>query len=165
MSISRWTAMLVAALAVGWYLLGGQQQEGGIGPEGVVLDASDPKLTGDGKQIYAAYCASCHGSNLEGQPDWRTRNADGRLRAPPLDGTGNAWNQPDDRLFAITKYGAAAVTGRGEATDMPIFNGVLTDREIASALSYIKSKWPPEIREKQKALNEESRAGSGSPAE
>lgn len=159
MSISRWTAMLVAALVVGWYVLGMQQGElDGIGPEGVALDASDPKLTGDGKQIYAAYCATCHGANLEGQPEWRTRNAEGRLRAPPLDGNGDAWNQTDDRLFAVTKYGPAAVTGREAATDMPIFNGVLTDREIAAALAYIKSTWPPEIRERQRALSKKAKA-------
>ena len=38
-----------------------------------------------GQQLYAANCASCHGANLEGQPDWRRRNENGRMPAPPHD--------------------------------------------------------------------------------
>jgi len=35
-----------------------------------------------GRQVYAAYSASRHGSNLEGQPNWKSRLPSGRLPAP-----------------------------------------------------------------------------------
>ena len=42
-----------------------------------------------GETLYVQSCASCHGANLEGQPDWRTPDATGRLPAPPHDETGH----------------------------------------------------------------------------
>ncbi|MCB1335497.1 MAG: c-type cytochrome, partial [Roseivivax sp.] len=32
-----------------------------------------------GAAVYAEACASCHGANLEGQPEWRSPGPDGRL--------------------------------------------------------------------------------------
>jgi mono/diheme cytochrome c family protein len=46
-------------------------------------DPNDPKLVTRGKMIYAEHCASCHGANLEGQPDWQHRLPNGRMPAPP----------------------------------------------------------------------------------
>ena len=159
MSMSRWTAMLVAALAVAWYVFGDTGADrGGIGPEGVVIDGDDPKLVAMGRKVYADHCASCHGANLEGQPDWRVRNDDGKMPAPPHDETGHTWHHPDAALFAMTKYGREAMTGISMDTEMPVYNGVLTDEEIAASLAYIKSTWPPDIRAKHDALNERTRA-------
>lgn len=159
MSLSRWTAVILAALVVGWYLMGDRDMPaGGLGPEGVVLDADDEGLVAKGWHVYAENCAACHGANLEGQPDWRTRNADGRLPAPPHDETGHTWHHPDKVLFALTKYGAAAVTGQPVESDMPAYNGLLSDQEIAAALAYIKSTWPEEIRARQESLNEQAAA-------
>ncbi len=159
MSLSRWVAVAAAVLAIGWYTLYDYPHPAdGIGPTGVVIDADDPVLVAEGHQVYAGHCASCHGSNLEGEADWRSRDAGGRLRAPPHDQNGHTWHHPDAALFAITKYGASAVIGQPVETEMPIFNDVLTDREIAAALAYIKSHWPPEIQAKHDALNEKARA-------
>src|SRR5437763_3346820 len=36
-------------------------------------DPNDPALIARGKVVYTEYCASCHGANLEGQPNWRKR--------------------------------------------------------------------------------------------
>ena len=151
--------MLVAALAVAWYVFGDTGADrGGIGPEGVVIDGDDPKLVAMGRKVYADHCASCHGANLEGQPDWRVRNDDGKMPAPPHDETGHTWHHPDAALFAMTKYGREAMTGISMDTEMPVYNGVLTDEEIAASLAYIKSTWPPDIRAKHDALNERTRA-------
>ena len=49
-----------------------------LGNKSAYIDPSDKQLVADGKQIYAKNCASCHGAKLEGQPDWRTRQANGR---------------------------------------------------------------------------------------
>ena len=36
----------------------------------------------NGEENYQAHCASCHGVDLEGQPNWRTMKADGSLPHP-----------------------------------------------------------------------------------
>lgn len=107
-----------------------------------------------GRQIYAENCAACHGVNLEGQPNWRTRNANGRLPAPPHDASGHTWHHDDQTLFDLTKYGISALVGRPVETDMPAYEGKLTDHEIRAALAFIRSQWPKKIQERQSALNQ-----------
>ena len=98
-----------------------------------------------GKDIYAANCASCHGANLEGQPDWRRRSENGRMPAPPHDETGHTWHHADSDLFTITKLGLSAVVP-GYESDMPAFEKILSDTEISAVLDYIKSTWPDRQR-------------------
>lgn len=119
------------------------------------LDSAEVAL---GERVYAEACASCHGANLEGQPDWQTRNAEGKLPAPPHDETGHTWHHPDAQLFAITKFGLAPIAGADYATDMPAFEGTLTDAEILAALAYIKSRWPERIRVHQAGIDAQARA-------
>ncbi|WP_316247456.1 c-type cytochrome [Roseobacter fucihabitans] len=38
-----------------------------------------------GAAVYETSCAACHGANLEGQPNWRVSDEEGRLPAPPHD--------------------------------------------------------------------------------
>ena len=102
-----------------------------------------------GQALYSDHCAACHGENLEGQPNWRTRRADGRLPAPPHDETGHTWHHPDQQLFAMTKYGIQAFAGPAYESDMPGFDGVLSDEEIQAVLAYIKSTWPSPVRAEQ----------------
>src|SRR5436305_1662044 len=64
---------------------------------------NDPALTARGKVVYAEQCASCHGSNLEGKPNWRKRLPNGRLPAPPHDATGHTWHHSDKQLFDMVK--------------------------------------------------------------
>jgi len=97
-----------------------------------------------GEVVYRDHCASCHGSNLEGQPDWQTRKPDGRLPAPPHDETGHTWHHADEVLFRITKEGVSAIVP-GYKSDMPAFGSVLTDQQIWAVLAYIKSRWPRRI--------------------
>lgn len=126
----------------------------------VRLAWDDPAVVDRGAGIYAEHCAACHGDNLEGQPDWRQRLPDGRLPAPPHDPEGHTWHHPDAQLFLLTKLGPAAVVGDPDyRTDMPGFEGVLTDSEILAVLSYIKSTWPEAIRARHDAINR--RAGGG----
>ena len=107
----------------------------------------------DGKALYLMHCASCHGANLEGQPDWRRRKPDGRLPAPPHDATGHTWHHPDDVLFKITKLGTEAIVGGNYKSDMPGFAEVMTDDEIRATLDYIKSTWPESISQRQQRMN------------
>jgi mono/diheme cytochrome c family protein len=106
-----------------------------------------------GETVCGSNCASCHGVNLEGQPNWRAPGPDERLPAPPHDATGHTWHHDGDTLFRLTKYGTAALIGDPSyENNMPIYDGILTDDEIIAVLSYIKSNWPQDIRDHHDAL-------------
>jgi S-disulfanyl-L-cysteine oxidoreductase SoxD len=110
------------------------------------LDPNDKPQALGGRAIYERHCASCHGQNLEGQPNWRTRLPNGRLPAPPHDGTGHTWHHPDAVLFGIVKHGLVPpYAPPGYASDMPAFQSTLTDDEIRAVLAYIESTWSAEI--------------------
>lgn len=107
----------------------------------------DNKLA-QGREVYVAHCAACHGINLEGQPNWKERRADGKLPAPPHDASGHTWEHPDQILFEVTKYGFAGKVGPNYKTDMPGFENRLSDEQIWAVIAYIKSTWPERIRKK-----------------
>ena len=150
--VSAIAAALLAAAAVGSYLW--YSTRGG-GP--LRADASDLELVTLGAAVYTEHCASCHGQNLEGEPNWRRRRADGTLPSPPHDATGHTWHHSDEHLFHITKEGPAAFVGKGYRSTMPGFAGVLDDREIWASLAYIKSRWPAEVREIQAKIDAAAR--------
>ena len=111
--------------------------------------------TASGAALYSEHCASCHGANLEGQPDWRTPGIDGVLPAPPHDETGHTWHHVTDLLLDYTKLGgAAALSARGVTgfnSGMPAFGDALTDDEILDILGFIRSRWPDRLKEVQRA--------------
>jgi mono/diheme cytochrome c family protein len=99
-----------------------------------------------GEALYTQHCATCHGANLEGQPDWRRRLPNGRLPAPPHDASGHTWHQPDRLLFEITKHGLVPPCApAGYQSDMPAFASTLSDDEIRVVLGFIESRWSREI--------------------
>lgn len=102
-----------------------------------------------GRQLYLERCASCHGVDLEGQPDWMRRKPDGKMPAPPHDATGHTWHHSDRQLFQIVKDGLASIAP-GYQSDMPAFGDVMTDYEINSVLDYIKGTWPERQQDIQK---------------
>jgi mono/diheme cytochrome c family protein len=106
----------------------------------VVSEAERRSRLALGERVYAEQCASCHGDNLEGQPDWQTPLASGRLPAPPHDASGHTWHHSDEELFTITKDGMASLVP-GYSSDMPAFASVLTDGEIRAVLEFIRSTW------------------------
>lgn len=116
------------------------------------IDPSNQVLVERGKVVYEQHCASCHGADLEGQPEWRERLANGRLPAPPHNETGHTWHHPDAVLFDIVKNGL--VPGKtapaGYESDMPAYADKLPDEDIVAVLAYIKSQWPSEALELQK---------------
>lgn len=138
------------AMGIGGALLFGGALAVAFWPEaeaGVELRPDNPDVVALGAEVYATECASCHGANLEGQPNWRQRDAAGLLPAPPHDETGHTWHHDAETLFALTKYGVGAMIGDPDyASNMPAYEDVLTDAEIVAVLSYIKSTWPAEIR-------------------
>jgi len=120
----------------------------------VRLAPTDTAFVALGARIYRTHCAACHGVDLEGEPNWRERKPNGRLPAPPHDETGHTWHHPDDVLFSLTKYGLPKeIGGVPYASDMPAYEGILTDPEIMAVLSYIKSRWPADVVARHDALN------------
>ncbi len=147
-----WAVAILIAVAAGggltWSLSG--DKAGGCVVEGPILaDYTDTGLIRLGREIYGGNCAACHGGNLEGQPNWRSRLPGGTLPAPPHDETGHTWHHPDRQLFAITKCGGAWSAPKGFVSAMPGFGDTLSDREILASLAYIKSRWPAPIRRRQ----------------
>jgi mono/diheme cytochrome c family protein len=123
---------------------------------GALLFADNTDVVKTGQAIYSANCASCHGAELKGEANWRSLNAEGFMPAPPHNKSGHTWHHTDDVLFEITKYGLAKIAGQKDyKTNMPIYEGVLSDKEIIAALSYIKSTWPENIRERHDMMNEQ----------
>lgn len=112
-------------------------------------DVSNTQLVALGEILYQQYCASCHGAELEGQPNWKIRNENGYLPAPPHDETGHTWHHPDEQLFEITKIGTEAYVGRGYRSNMIGFGDQLDDTEIWAVLAFIKSEWPQRIQNAQ----------------
>jgi mono/diheme cytochrome c family protein len=115
------------------------------------IDRKDAAQVARGKAIYEQHCLVCHGKELEGQPEWQSRNAQGRLPAPPHDDSGHTWHHDDSVLLGITKFGVAKFASPGYESDMPAFEGRLSDAEIAAVLAYIKSRWSPAVHAKRRA--------------
>lgn len=128
---------------------------GGILPAQAELlfHPNDPTFTGLGRIIYDSECAACHGANLEGQENWRQRLSNGRLPAPPHDETGHTWHHSERNLFEMTKFGPQRFAGADYQSDMPAYADRLTDAEILAVLSFIKSTWPQEIRDRHDAMS------------
>ena len=137
----------VAGVAV-WVILGLYRAD-----DPMTLQPGAPEVVEAGRRIYLEHCAACHGTDLEGQPDWRHRRADGMLPAPPHDPSGHTWHHPDAQLVELTKFGPQRFAGPDYQSDMPAYEGQLTDAEIVAVLSYIKSTWPPEIQGRHDQIN------------
>jgi mono/diheme cytochrome c family protein len=93
-----------------------------------------------GLKLYQKNCASCHGKNAEGTPDWRKTESDGMFPPPPLNGTGHTWHHPTKVLVNLIKDGTAKIGGK-----MPAWKDKLSDQEINDILTWIKAQWPDEI--------------------
>ena len=127
------------------------------------LEPLDAASVARGAPLYQAHCADCHGAQLEGEANWRLRRPDGSLPAPPHDDSGHTWHHGDSLLFDYTKLGGEEALRRmgitGVVSGMPAFGALLSDREIQSILTYIKSHWSEEVRRLQA---ERTRAEDGS---
>jgi mono/diheme cytochrome c family protein len=147
--IVTFAILAIAAGGLGWMVFG----PGFSARAGTLIPYSDQPAVDRGKTLYDDNCASCHGANLEGQADWRRRDSDGYLPAPPHDATGHTWHHPDSQLFAITKHGTQALVGADYKTRMIGFGDSLDDAEILAVLAYIKSTWPDQIIARHNQIN------------
>ncbi|MGM0594188.1 MAG: c-type cytochrome [Pseudomonadota bacterium] len=98
------------------------------------FDASTVALGG---RLYKQNCATCHGSEGEGAPNWRQRDAEGRFPPPPLNGTGHTWHHPMRVLREVITHGSPG--GQG---NMPAWGNRLSPVEIDAIIAWFQSKWP-----------------------
>lgn len=122
-----------------------------------LLPYTDATAIENGQAIYDTHCAACHGIDLAGEENWRDRDADGYLPAPPHDETGHTWHHPDTQLFMITKHGTAAIVGQGYKSNMMGFDDLLTDQDILEVLAYIKSTWPNRVIDTHNRINQDAK--------
>lgn len=120
--------------------------------EGGQIPYQDVAAVQAGKQIYQAQCVACHGADLQGQANWRTRNANGRLPAPPHNKEGHTWHHSDEMLIGMVTNGIEEYAPAGYQSDMPAYNSILEKQQILSVLAYIKSTWPEEIQQRHNQI-------------
>lgn len=94
----------------------------------------------EGKPLFQTNCASCHGQEGQGAPNWREPLPDGKLQPPPLNGTGHAWHHPLNVLVRQIQMGGAPLGG-----SMPAFKEKLSEAQTASAVAYFQSLWPDKV--------------------
>ena len=123
----------------------------------VSLKPKDKSIIKLGKNVYVKNCASCHGVNLEGEENWKSRKPNGMMPAPPHDETGHTWHHNDNYLFMITKYGVEEILGEKYPNNMPAYKEILSDKEIIAVLSYIKSTWSPKVQKIHDQINTRSK--------
>ena len=141
---------VIAGLAVGGLILSQWPQ---AGAQTGALPYLDRTVTSQGAEIYAENCASCHGADLKGEPEWRSPDADGYLPAPPHDPSGHTWHHADALLIEITQSGTEAMVGGTYRSRMAGFGDVLSEQEIIAVLAYIKSTWPAKVIDQHNRIN------------
>ena len=103
------------------------------------------QIINHGKTLYKENCASCHGINLEGNPNWQTGvDEDGHRLAPPLDGSGHTWHHSKEEISSIIRYGLGMYDDNYQGKMIGVKN--LSDEESSLIYEYIYNMWPVDIR-------------------
>ena len=100
----------------------------------------DKNLLARGERVFQTHCATCHGSGGEGKPGWQKPGPDGLLLPPPLDNNGRAWRLTSSQMQQFIRQGSPH--GR---SNMPAWQGKLTDQEIDEVATWITSLWSDAI--------------------
>lgn len=110
------------------------------------LPTLDPTLVQQGKAVYQANCATCHGAEAEGSPNWATPGPDGLYLPPPHNDAGHTWHHSDRVLYEAVRDGMGDPLKPGSPLRMPAFGDRLSDEEIRTVIEYFKSLWDEEHR-------------------
>ena len=86
-----------------------------------------------GEEIYAQYCALCHGA--QGQGDG---SLSANLDPKPRDHTDGVYMNAltDDRLLQVVSEGGAAA---GLAPIMPAWKGILSEQQILDVIAFVRT--------------------------
>jgi len=106
----------------------------------------DSESVKSGRAIYGQYCASCHGANAQGAPDWTRRDERGELPAPPHNAEGHTWRHSDAMLSEMVSKGWRDPFNKTKRLTMPAFGDVLSAEQIRTVIAYLKTLWTPEQR-------------------
>jgi mono/diheme cytochrome c family protein len=122
-------------------------------PTPAPLPTLDSNRVARGRQVYVQQCASCHGQDAEGAPNWEQPDARGDLPPPPHDDSGHTWRHSDAQLAQIIRDGLRDPFNKTPELTMPAFKDRLSDEEIVAVIAYFKSLWSPEHRRFQDEQN------------
>lgn len=109
----------------------------------------DAAQVSQGRQVYQANCAVCHGAKAEGAPNWMTPDATGNFPPPAHDDSGHTWHHSDRVLYEMIRDGMSDPLRPNSPLRMPAWGNRLSDAEIRAVIAYFKSLWSPENREFQ----------------
>jgi len=86
-----------------------------------------------GQKVFATNCSSCHQANGKGQPGV----------FPPLAGNSVVTGSPTTVIHIVKDglSGKVAVAGTTYNGQMPAWKGTLSNSDIASVITYIRSSW------------------------
>jgi mono/diheme cytochrome c family protein len=95
--------------------------------------AKNPASASDGAVIYLANCSSCHQTDGKGVPG----------AFPPLAGNAVVTGSPVVPISIVKNglEGRIVVNGQTYSGIMPRWKGLLSDEQMASVISYIRSSW------------------------
>ena len=107
---------------------------------------SDADQVKSGRRVYEQHCASCHGANAEGAPNWQERDPHGELPAPPHNAEGHTWRHSDADLFERVSKGWRDPFNKSKRLTMPAFDAEISPEQIRAVIGYLKTLWTPEQR-------------------
>jgi mono/diheme cytochrome c family protein len=126
--------MKTACVVVTLLLIGcAKSSNGATASASASAAAKNPASASDGAVVYLANCESCHQSEGQGVPG----------AFPPLSGNPVVTGNPT-AVTAIVKNGLdgkVVVNGQAYSGIMPRWNGVLSDAQIASVITYVRGSW------------------------
>ena len=142
----------VIIISLLYFLNPNKKENDNIEITNIVIDEKLISQINLGKSLYVTHCASCHGDNLQGQPNWNTKkDKDGHNLSPPLNGTGHTWHHSQEQLFNIIRYGFKIYNENYDGKMQG--NEKLNDDDIWSILAYMKSVWPESIQKKYNTIS------------
>lgn len=125
----------------------------------------DADQVAQGKQIYQANCARCHGENGVGAPNWKVPDENLNYPPPPHDDEGHTWHHSDRVIYEAIRDGLRDPLKPNSELRMPAFGNKpalsgaeeagpelaegLSDAEIRAVIVYFKSLWNREHQEFQ----------------
>ncbi len=115
-----------------------------------VADHSNASQVALGHSLYDQHCAYCHGAALEGRTGWAGDFPTGGRPPLPLDGSAAIWRLGDRDLFDVSKFGGQPFSPPTYRNEMPGFEGQLADADLWAIIAFVKSRWPEEVRERQR---------------
>jgi thiol:disulfide interchange protein DsbC len=93
-----------------------------------------PDQVEQGQQIFERKCASCHGDQAEGDPNWRRPDADGDYPPPPLNGNAYAWRYSLEQLRDQIRIGR-------KREGQPAMKRRISETDIDAVIAFFQSTW------------------------